>query len=144
MAEETKNINVLKPTSGADWRRQSREGVNVTLPSGFIARIRNVQLTALMVAIKQLPNNLSSIVYANIYGDAKGIEKRPLEDLLSGMIKLQDTVCIQAFVEPRVVDNPEKDDEISLEDIPPGDKVFLLALLQQSAQELARFRHEAS
>jgi len=135
---------ILQPTPAREWRKQNVEGISVTLPSGNIARIRNVQLAGLMVRVKNLPDSLSSIVAGAILNGVNSMaDKRKIGDLLQGTIELQNAVCELAFIEPRVVASPEKDDEIGVDDVAPGDKQFLLGLLMQSAQELAGFRQEA-
>lgn len=130
-----------KPTSGREWRKAREEGYVITLPSsGYAVRLRPVPLHSL-IAQGKIPDTLSPLAAEALWGeDSDG--KQDVKELLSSTVELYDWVCRAAFVEPKIVDNPQADDEISIEDVDFNDKsaVFQAALLPGAA--LRNFRDE--
>lgn len=129
-------------TSGKQWRQHYEEGVLIQLPSGNWARLRPVDF-GMIIKYGKLPDSLTPLVIEAFNGgnpEAK-IEVNEADDLVSYM-GLQDSICRCAFVEPKVVDNPTKDNEISVDHISDDDKRFVMSVLGASARDLESFRDE--
>lgn len=134
-----RNTNNLKPTSAAEWRKPREEGYVVTLPSGHVARLRPVALDVLIVSGK-LPDLLTPLAAKSLWVETDGEKIGNEAEQAKGYAELVNIVVPAAMVEPRIVDEPEGDDEISLEDIDFADKVAVFQLATQPAEVLRRFR----
>ena len=127
-----------KPTSGKVWRRPREEGYVITLPSGNSARLRPVALDTLL-ASGEIPDLLMPLVTAMLFEDKpedeEQVEVKP--DLVGDTVGLIALVVRASFLEPRVVDEPQADDEIALADISAEDKGAVFSLANQPARVLA-------
>lgn len=141
----------IRPTRGIDWRKPREEGYLLALPSGEsllpsgnFARIRPV---ALDVLLRQgtIPDLLTPFVAKMIY---EGVDTKELDALLSveklaeqsdEMLALIDAICIAAFLEPRIVADPQADDEIAIEDVELADRGTVFSLAVLPANDLRRF-----
>jgi len=130
----------LKPTSGKQWRKPREEGYALTLPSGNVAVIRPVALEV-MISRGEIPDLLTpiaaSVLWKETELDGDKVESEPA--LAMRMMDLFDVVARAAFLEPRVVDDPEADDEISPSDLGLEDKGWVFQLAIQPARVLATF-----
>jgi hypothetical protein len=134
--------SALVVSSGAAWRKVKSDGVLIRLPSGWVVAVRNVNSASLLVK-GVLSDPLSALVYDMVNGDTKKLENMSGEKILAATVALQDAVCKLAFVNPRIVDEPTADDEISLDDVIDADREFVLTLLYTPVQKLAdSFREE--
>jgi hypothetical protein len=122
-------------TSGAAWRKTREEGLPVTFPSGKVAALRNVNLASLLA--KGIISDALTPIVAELLNGGKAAEKLKPEQLFKAQIALQEAVCKLAFVNPRIVDEPQADDEISIDDVAHIDQEFALALLQTPVERLA-------
>lgn len=125
-------------TSGKQWREKRAEGVEITLPSGHVARIRPVSMRAFL-NLPTIPDTLTPIVRKAVFGDSADKlnpeDNEKLHDVL-------DHLCRYAFVSPRIVDDPQADDEIGIEDLDTTDKWAVYAMLDKAAHEMRSFRFE--
>ncbi len=128
-----------KPTSAAEWRKAREEGYVVTLPSGHVARLRPVALDVLIISGK-LPDLLTPLAAKSLWIETDGEEIANEAEKAKGYAELINIIVPAAMVEPRVVDDPTGDDEISLEDIDFADKAAIYQLATQPAEVLRRFR----
>lgn len=124
-------------TQGAQWRKEVEEGVELYLPSGNTARIRGVNLDAFLRS-KTIPDLLSPLVSELINGKTDPKELT-VEQYLE-YVDIYDAFCKACFVSPKVVDDPQADDEISPQDIANEDKMFLFEFLGRPAILLSSFR----
>lgn len=148
---------LLRPTSGADWRRPRTEGELIELPSGNRARLRAVSLPTL-VAAGNIPDLLTPLV-VRMLGQGIDATTDTLEKALASaekgeddagaaeafrqlrdMNEVFDAVCRAIFVEPRIVETPQADDEIAAEDLELADKLHAVYLAMQPVEVLRRFR----
>ncbi len=129
----------LQPTSGRLWRQPREEGVAITLPSGHVARLRPVALDV-MIAHGELPDLLTPLAAKTLWTEIEAKEIGDTAELATGTIELFNLVCRAAFVSPRVVDDPQADDEIGLADIAFEDKSAVFQLCIQGARALELFR----
>jgi hypothetical protein len=123
-------------TTGAEWRKTRENGVEVTLPSGHTAALRNINLAALLVK-GVIPDPLTGTVMELING-GKTAERMKPEQMLRATAALQEAVCKLAFVNPKVVDEPQTDNEIHIDDVAFIDQEFVLRLLQTPVEVLAK------
>ncbi len=140
-------------TSGRAWRKPREEGVPLTLPSGNVARIRPVPLVKL-IERGEVPDFLTPIAVSQIIGVAEdgtgsawGVfedENEPeTEDDVKRMlntVSFMEFLCKEAFVEPKIVDEPEADNEIALEDVGVEDMGFVAHASLQAGGMLELFR----
>jgi hypothetical protein len=132
------------PTKGVDWRKPREEGFVLALPSGNSARIRPVALDVLL-RNGEIPDLLTPFVAQMVYS---GVDTDELDKLLSPevlteqsteMLGLIDAVVTAAFVEPRIVAEPQADDEISIADVELADRGTVFSLAVLPANDLRRF-----
>lgn len=130
-------------TSGKDWRRPREEGIEITLPSGNTAKLRPVGAEWFLNQ-ESIPDLLTPIIAAEAEGrdwseDEKATaslnELGKSKDFLNSLVKA-------FFASPKVVDNPEADDEISPEDVEYQDKLVLMQLIGTPAVALRQFREK--
>lgn len=128
-----------RATSGALWRKTRLEGELVRLPSGNIARLRNVRPVKLMLN-GEIPDALTPIVASMLSGDdgKKAAGELSPEKLIEASNALTEAVCREAFVEPRIVENPTADDEICMDDLENRDAEFVMNLLYTPVGVLAK------
>lgn len=136
---------LLRPTSGAAWRQPRTEGYTKELPSGAVARLRPVSPDQL-IAAGEVPDILTPLVLKMLFQGSDGSELSQLtqpEQVLSHAgetVKLINAICRLAFVQPRIVDDPQTDDEISIDDVAIIDRSFVFQLVTQPAEVLRDFR----
>ena len=137
-------MSETRPTRGVEWRKPREEGFTLALPSGNVARIRPVALDVLLRQGK-VPDLLTPWVAKTIYD---GVDTDELEKMLSvenlveqsdEMLSLIDAICTAAFVEPRIVEDPEAEDEIAIADVDLADRGTVFSLAVLPARELRTF-----
>lgn len=152
---------LLRATAGRAWREPRQQGILVALPSGNIARLRPVEpqallkqgeiidiLTPLVAKILFQGADASLATIEQVIGDATADADGSPEQLKETIAKLADLervcdiVCKVAFVEPRVVDDPQTENEIGLDDIELADKIHVFTLALRGAAALHHFRYE--
>jgi hypothetical protein len=138
------------PTSGKAWREAREVGYVKQLPSGMWARLRHVTPDQLLRMNGEIPNRISPLVVELVF---QGADESKLNQITSGAkegadptdwatttLDLINSICKIAFVEPRIVDDPQNDDEVAIEDIDLSDRGFVFQLCIQPAEVLRRFR----
>lgn len=128
----------LRVTSGKQWRERVRGGVVLRFPSGFVGRVRGVQPDALLTSGK-IPDQLTPLIAALMDGRAD-LEAPETIEALKAQTALVDAVCRSALVDPRIVDDPQADDEIGIGDLEWPDKQFLMGVLGATTRGLELFR----
>jgi len=137
---KAKRTQMQKPTPGHVWRQAREQGVVVTLPSGHVARLRGVG-PDLLLSRGSIPDALTPLI-AGAMGLGQDSIELDRSDLntVKDFVALAEEICRLAFIEPRIVDEPEADDEISLDDLSFDDKMFVSRLLQEPVADLEKFR----
>ena len=127
---DEKQDTQLTVTSGAQWRQARVFGELVPLPSGNVARLRKLSLLGFMRKGK-IPDPLSAVINEMVAG-----KRREAADLdtFSDFADLLDLICREAFVEPKIVDDPQEDGEISIEDIDFQDRMAVFNWSQKEIQ----------
>lgn len=127
-------------TLGKEWRKNREEGVLIQFPSGKWARIRAIDPSAFLMR-GQFPDTLNTVVEAVLIGKTEGGHIYNLESL-KGFREYYDFLEFYArhcFISPRIVDNPQAEDEISMDDLETGDKEFLVQVVFIPASDLEIF-----
>lgn len=110
-------------TTGREWR----QGYVRTLPSGKTVRLRKPSLLGL-TSHGQAPDLLTGIIIAGIQG--KPTNSVAMEDItpetLESFVKALNTICQGCFLEPRIVERAQAEDEIEVGDIEDNDKMAVL------------------
>jgi hypothetical protein len=116
------------------------------MPSGNYARLRPVALDVLLSETDNIPNLLLPLAARVVWEESVpgAVEDgKATTDLLAAtpqILGLINVVCKAAFMEPRVVNDPQADDEIGLEDIEFDDKMAVWKLCVQPVEVLRGFR----
>lgn len=135
----------LTPVSGAALRAVREQGVLQELPSGIVVRMRPVK-PAHLLRLGKIPDVLTPLVLKVLYGQA---QQRDFNDFLSlreqrdealAVVESVRVVCTAALVEPRIVDDPQADDEIHIDDLDAADQAWIFNLAFLEAKELRSFR----
>lgn len=124
-------------TSGRAWREQRNQGVEVTLPSGNVVRLRPVSIQAFL-KLPNIPDTLTPVIH-DMIAPKEATKVQTVEDVIN-FHRVLDALCAYAFVSPRIVEAPESDDEISMGDVDTADKLAVLGLLDKTARQLESFR----
>lgn len=135
----------LKPTLGKQLRQMREQGVVLPFPSGNNYRVRVVG-AANMLRRGNLPNVLLAFVTDAIY---HGVTAQKIDTFMSLQEKEEHAkefldslkiCCEEVFLEPRIVEKPTKDDEISIADLHLQDQAWAFDLAFGFARELRPFR----
>ena len=131
----------LQVTLGSVVREVRNVGRIVEMPSGYFFRLRPTSFD-LLVKQGRVPDGLVALAAGTIMGEERESDHDATLSEISEQVDFYNMVVTLAMVEPRVVDDPQKDDEIHVDDIEFGDKLFISRLLFQPLRELETFRHE--
>ena len=142
-------MDKLPITSGSVWRRNREEGEIIQLPySGKIVRMRTVRPDQLL-RLGRIPDPLTKLVVDMIYGTiaTENIDsfldvQASVEEALEMLESLR-VVCTAGLIDPKVVDNPVEDNEISIDDIELADRGYIFRLVFVPADALSTFRYES-
>lgn len=143
MADEPEQT---QETPAAEFRRVREQGERITIRStGRVVRMRVVKPAALL-RLGKIPNPLSELVMSILHGTLKredwqkffALPERIEQEL--EMLESLRVVCTAALVYPHVVDEPQSDDEIHIDDLEDGEQRFIFDLALMEATALSRFR----
>lgn len=124
----------MEITSGKQWRT----GTPVQLPSGNVAALRRPSVLT-MVSGDDAPEFLKHIVADNINGrKPSGTTFEITPENLPGLNQTLEKVTRACFANPRIVDDPQGEDEISLADVSDGDRIAVFQWLIGDALETAQ------
>jgi hypothetical protein len=130
--------NDLKPSSGREWRKEA-EGVLLELPSGKLARVRGVSVQ-LLVRLGRIPDAMTPVIADIMIGKLDDLPVPQTVEELQAHLELIDEVARASFLEPKIVDKPKADNEITLDDVEDVDRMYLFEYLGRSTRELENFR----
>lgn len=129
-------------SSGKAWREAREQGIEFKFPdSGEIAALRPIDV-GLFVLTADIPDVLVKDVLNIINNKPTQLQLPPQEEIeqSKSWLKFLDDLTIFAFVNPKVVSDPQTDNEISVEDVCYADKLQLFLLFSQPVRILRRFR----
>lgn len=147
MADE-QEASSLTPTSGKAMREMREQGMVLPFPSGNYYRIR-VLGAAHLLRRGNLPNILLSFVVDAIYtsvNEEKLDAFRKLQDKAETALEFLESlriVCEEMFLEPRVVADPQADDEVSIADVMLIDQWTAFERAFGLVRELLPFRDQS-
>lgn len=133
-------------TPASEFRRGRELGELITLaPTGRVVRMHTVK-PAHLLRLGTIPDVLANLVMKMLYGQITDAEYREffnLQERKEHAVEMADSlrvVCTAALIEPSIVENPQGDDEIAIDDLEDSEQriIFDLALLEASS--LSRFR----
>lgn len=129
----------------SDWKKWKQEGYLLEFPSGVSAYVRPVSLDLLMSSYF-VPNELIPHVEEMMRSSSASKEGKNVDtvELSRNNIKFSAAVAYASFISPRVVAEPQEDDEISPEDISTEDLQFLVRWISYPASELRKFSQDQS
>lgn len=145
--KKTKPEAVASVTLGKTMRKAREEGFLLLFPSGNHYRVRFPTAAALLKR-GDLPNPLLRFVTDAYYS---GVTQTKFDAFMAAQERADaalemdasaKVICQAMFLEPRVVDEPQADDEVTIDDIPPEDQNWAFQLAFMRAQLLAPFRQE--
>lgn len=134
MSEATRSA-----TPGSAWRRPREQGEIVTLPSGNVARVRPVAVDALLAA-GRIPDLLSGVAAKTLWTETDTATIAEQAETAKHFADLINLIVPLVMLEPRVVDNPEGDEQIALDDIEFSDKIAIFQLATGGSTVLRQFR----
>lgn len=145
------NCNGTQPevTPGAAFRAMREQGVVQTLPSGRVVRMRTVTPDRLL-RLGHIPDILTPFALGLLYGKDPDVEAvqflQPREQAQEAIAMLDSiaVVCRAALVSPRVVDDPQAEDEIAIEDLTIDERGWVFRLALWPAEMLKSFRFQPS
>lgn len=141
------NTEQLVVTSGKALREGREKGTVLPFPSGHNYRVRIPGADGLLKR-GNLPNPLLRFVVDAFY---QGVTEEKYQAFLSPqesgdsareLIESLRAVCEAMFMEPRVVETPEADDELTAADLPLMDRMWAFRLAFAPAEVLYPFRGE--
>lgn len=135
----------LPITPASEFRRAREQGEKITLPTGRIVLMRTVK-PSLLLKLGKIPDFLSELVIQILYGKITNEQYQahfaPNErkEHAIEMAESLRVVCMGALIYPRVVEDPQADDEIHIDDLQDNEQRFIFDLALLEASDLSRFR----
>ena len=124
-------------TTASERRRVREQGIEITFPEyGDVVAIRPMDET-FFFKHGMIPDFLAPTVNEMI---GTGQAKLPTVEKNQEWLNWLDNLVKWAYISPKVVDEPQGDDEISIEEVGYSDKVFLYGLFGRPANVLRSFR----
>lgn len=136
----TTKQNSVSPASA--WRNLHEQGKEVEFPNGLTARLRSVSIGYLLKAGK-MPEGLTAVALgaADIEADELGtVGEEKLIDTLTKLDEYHRIVCEEAFIYPKIVESPSKDDEITFDVLTEADIHFVIELMNTPLVKWRNFR----
>ena len=131
----------LQPTPASEWRKPREEGHPYRLPSGRVAMLAPVSIMSLMRAGK-IPDPLTPFAASLLY-EEKDIEELAKEpEMAKASFTIAEAICMAAFRDPIVVEEPQAENEISLDDLDDMDKAWVMQVMIQPLETLRKFRRQ--
>lgn len=135
------NQQVAIPTAASSW---IRAGEVVELPSGNFARLQRLNLLEL-IREGQIPDplagKLESIISKkqSLEKTAKDVSKNINIEEMEQVLSL---VAKNAFLEPKIVDDPQNDNEISIKNVSVDDQSYVFHYANGGLADIERFRNQ--
>lgn len=127
-----------EPTLGKELRKRREEGFVVDLSTGCTVKVRPVAIDRLILA-GQIPDYLTALAAKQLWGKITREELTDLE-LAKQYADLVNLIVPLAVASPRIVENPQADDEISIDDLDFRERTTIYTLAVGPVELLRRFR----
>jgi hypothetical protein len=138
----------LPVTPAFEFRSVRERGEKITIKStGRIVRMRTVK-PAYLLRLGKIPDPLSELVMGILYGKITSAQYEAFFDIAErkeNAVELTESlriVCTAALVEPRIVDDPQADNEIHIDDLEDREQRYIFDLALLEATDLSRFRRQ--
>ena len=151
MATEQEQEQQAQVTDVATWKKKHSQGGLVDLPSGNKCRLRNPGMQAFL-KMGFIPDSLTGLVTKALKTGKEADEAEILEALsdeqkMDELFDLYDRITIYCFVDPKVHEVPEddedrEDDKLYVDEIDFEDKVFIFQWAVGGTRDLHRFREQ--
>lgn len=133
---------VVKPLKAGERRRLKEAGEWTPIgQEGLWVRVRPVPLH-LMIEAGQVPNVLIPVAYSVIYQPDKRRDLASDVKTAKQFVDLCKLVAPLTLLQPRIVENPQGDDEMALEDFNAEELSDLLNVALLPTERLKSFRHQ--
>lgn len=138
----------LLVTQGKAMREMREQGVVLAFPSGNYYRVRNPTAAGLLRR-GNMPNVLLTFVIDAFYSGAtqekvdKFLSAQEKEENVLALMESFAVICKEMLMEPRVVEDAQADDEVTMMDIPLVDQLWAFNLTFVPAEELYPFRPQS-
>jgi hypothetical protein len=127
-------------TPASHWKRNYEEGMEIEMPSGAIVRMRPTIDVTYLIATGAIPEGLTAIAMEGLNFDTKDKDAvKSLSENIKRLNELYQVVCTETWIHPRIVANPQADNEIAFNWITKEDKDFTWQLVNQPVSEWKRF-----
>lgn len=135
-------------TTAKDWKGRANRAIELELPSGNMAMVRNPGMEAFLQA-GLIPNELMPIILEamdkNEMPDLEGAEKDP--EKLMKVLDLANNVLVYCVVEPAVAPVPAEgvtrdEDTLYADEVSLEDKMFIFQWAVGGTSDLETFRKE--
>lgn len=126
-------------TSGKEWRRLRQEGIEVILTSGLTVKVRGVGFVAVLKS-GYVPDYLTAMVVEAVEGKKFNFPDAETPEQVLQRADFIGELCKLMLVSPRIVDDPQAEDEISLDDLDEADRYCLLSMWGTPTAWLRNFR----
>lgn len=137
-----KHKSAPMPTPAMEWRKlyeESKRGYVLMLSSGFAVRLRPVSIEQ-MLRRGEIPDFLSPLAAKTAIAEVPTADLAETMESVGNTFSLLDFICELALLEPRIVEEPTADDEISIEYLDTADKFEIFQLVTQPGWVLRKFR----
>ena len=126
-------------TSGKEWRKLRAEGVEVQLTSGMVVRVKSIGYAAVLKS-GYVPDYLTATVIDAVEGKKFTFPEAETPEQVLQRADFIAALCKLMLVSPRIVDDPQADDEIGMDDLEESDRFCLLAMWGSPTAWLRNFR----
>lgn len=135
-------------TSGKAMRAARENGVVLPFPSGNNYRVRP-PTTAALLRRGDLPNVLISFLVDVFY---HSVTLQKVEDYITAnqqregaldLMRSFKVVCQEMFMEPKIVDEPQGENEAAIDDVPTEDQLFAFRAAFVGVDALRPFRDQS-
>lgn len=126
------------------WKKIKSKLFELDLPSGQKIKVCHPHIFDL-VKLGILPSGMLQKVFRlSMFVDNEKLDISKAEDEdLQLLMTVVDKFVMYAVREPKIVEGDAKDDEISIEDVPTEDKMFIFSKLSGRVEELPGFFPES-
>lgn len=138
----------LVVTSAKKLRGMRETGVAMPFPSGNVYRVRPPTVAGLLKR-GDLPNVLLAFVVDAFYNGTNAAKVQAflsVQDKRENALDLLNSfriVCEEMWMEPKIVANPQADNEVAIDDIPAEDQLFAFQVTFLGVEAVRPFRSES-
>jgi len=133
--EKPENLELTPTSEIKKLATQRNEGVLTRLPSGIVVKLRQPDLSK-MILDGVIPSELLAIATG-----AEGTTSIDPNNAKKG-VQLMNLIIKHSLVEPKVVDENPSETEILISDLSEEDRAFIVSRGQQGVASLKPFRKE--